>query len=775
MKHLTRNVLSLVLALVTMGVLLTSALAARTDTLILTTYPDTGAVTVSDTMFSSYPFIVDARIVTPNHADVTAMYDITYTWTLNDVFVSDDYYYEFYPYAGMQEYTLICTVVATHRSDGTQKVAYATWYPTMENIQNLSVSVTQNLGNYYFDDTTTESGTSVYDEICAVLERNDLTDLRQYQVYFIPNSNSVATLYGTSPCALTDLDEIYLSLHSTGRWVTQYIVTKNKVEVLTGQLTIDVEPYVGLDAFYSVTPGSSAVIDAEVFYEFWENNSTLSTLDSIQITGFSGMSGTLCYDHTAKEKNHTAVYGLTMYNSPNNRQHSIEDLTFFPTKTGNKYPTGSVTVSFLANGKDRNKKPVSLAGNIVILYTDTEPDTITYNCTGTNAMLNRSDFDAIYRSVTGTNTKNPAYTVRFLDLPVYGTLYRGYSDANHGTLGSTALTEQNRAVLSFSSNGTGESSLDNVAYVPLMHNNQGDSVRYVVYSGSKPLYVGTIIFTSRELVITYTTSDPTLTFSSLDFFSNNSPLINAQYIMFGTPSSGALYKDYENRTYVQPRDYFSYNTTHGVELLDNVTFVPKDGFLGTVEIPFTGNALVGGSISGKVRIYVTRHVFEDVDPNNWAAPYINRLYATGIISGTSTTTFSPNNEMKYGEALKMILVAAGYPKQSETGGTHWASNYLNFAYQKGFVPSKNIDLNAKVDRDTIAEIAAKALGLDKANSVDSGIVAPVDSNNGYVFALYNAGILNGTFVNGHNYFEGSKNIERDEVAKIICAINDYND
>ncbi len=770
MKHLTRHLLPLVLALVTMGVLLTSALAAQTDRLILTTYPDAGAMSSTD---KTSTFVVIADIVSATNTDVTEQYDIFYSWFLNDEPVSDKSYYTLPSQMGDEEYILECSVWAVHKTDGTQKTADVAWYLATENVKNISLTVTQNLGNYYFDDSTTESGTSVLDEICELLDISSSADLRQYEVSFIPNSSYVATFNGESTCALTDLDEAYLSLHATGKWVTQYTVTKNKFEVLTGLLTIDVAPYVGLDAFYSATPGDSAVIDADVFYDFWENNSTLATLDSIRITSVSGLSGTLCYDHDDKEKIHTFANGLTMYTDPTNRQSSIEDLTFFPSKTGGKYPTGSVTVSFLANGTDNNKKSVSLAGNIVILYTNAEPSTLSYDCTGTYILLNSDDFDAIYRTVTNTTTKNPSYTVRFLDLPAYGTLYRGYSDANYGTFGSTALTDQNRAVLSFSSNGTGESSLDNLAYVPLMHSNKGDSARYVVYANNKPLYVGTIQFTSRELVITYTTSADTLTFSSSDFFTSNSPLIHAQYLMFGNPSSGTLYKDYENGTRVQSRDYFSYNTMNNVNLLDNVTFVPKEGFLGTVEIPFTGHSLVGGSISGKVRIYVVRHVFEDVDPNNWAAPYINRLYATGIISGTSATTFSPNNEMKYGEALKMILIAAGYPKQSETGGTHWASNYLNLAYQNGIVATKNIDLNAKVDRNTIAEIAAKALGLNRASSVNSGIVGPSDSDNGYVFALYNAGILNGTFINGHNYFEGSKNIERDEVAKIICAINDY--
>lgn len=773
MKHLTRKLLPLVLALVTMGVLLTTALAARTDTLVITAKPETGIVSVSPNIVM--PFWVDVGIFNELGKNVTEEYHISYSWTLDGVPVSNKYYYDFYQKMEQTSYTLVCTVSAIHKADGTQKISSVTWYPTNKNVTNIYLTVTQNIGTYFFSDKTTHSGTSVFSEIYERLALTNMSDLNRYEVSFVPNSNYVADFNGPSTCRLVDLDDIYLSINSTGEWFTQYTVYMDEIAVLTGLLTIDVEPYTGMDAFYSSAPGEQTVIDASVFTDFWyKNNNSAATLNTVYITSVSGMSGTLCYDHSGNEKNHTSARGLTMYASPMNKQSHIADLTFFPTKTGSKYPTGTVTISFLASGTDRDKKTVSYVGNIVIMYSNTTPSDINYNCTGTYVMLDDDDFDTVYRQVTGTNAKNPSYTIRFLDLPKHGTLYRGYSDANYGTLGSIALTEQNRTTLNFYSNAVGETALDHLAYVPLAHNKMGDSARYAVYNGNTLVYVGTINFTSRELIITYTTSTM-IQFSSLDFFSGNSPLINAQYIMFGTPSSGTLYKDYANGTYVQPGDYFSYSTDYGINLLDNVAFVPKKDFTGVVEIPFSAQALLGGSVSGRVRIYVVKDVFSDVG-NHWAAPYINRLYATGIIQGTSngeTLTYSPENDMKYGEALKMILVAAGYPKQSETGGKHWASAYLDLAYSKGIVSSKSIDLNATVDRDTIAEIAAKALGLERASSITGGIIGPVDSTNGYVYALYNAGILNGSFVGGSNYFYGNKPITRAEVAKIICAINDY--
>ena len=86
MKHLTRHLLPLVLALVTIGALLTSALAARTDKLILTTYPEAGSLSHTD---KTSTFVVIPDIISATNTDVSEQYDIYYYWFLNDKSVSD--------------------------------------------------------------------------------------------------------------------------------------------------------------------------------------------------------------------------------------------------------------------------------------------------------------------------------------------------------------------------------------------------------------------------------------------------------------------------------------------------------------------------------------------------------------------------------------------------------------------------------------------------------------------------------------------------------------
>ncbi len=777
MKHLSRKILAVVLALLTISSLMTSAVALNTDTMELVATPEEGNITITrkaDTMFSVTPKVTDA-----NGKDVSDEYEFTFMWLLDGASVSQKSYYKMPKNVVLlEESFLLCSVTAEHIVDHTRKTSIVAWYPTDDLTKDINLTVSEKIGTFYFDSTDTQEGTSVLDQICEVLELSKKTDLAKYQVSFVSGNSPVAAFENIPVCNLDELNKLGLSVFSTGRWVADYSVTLNGEVVLTGVLTINVEQRVGADAFFSAKPGESVMIPADEFIRFWEENTTgYDTLESIYIINAFGLSGNLCYDHSYSEKQHTPANGMFMFlKAVNQFTKTLDDLTFVPVKIGNKYPEGTVTVEFIANGTGKNNAPVTLNGSFTILYSSAGVEDITYNCNGTHVMLNTADFTEVYRKATNSNVKNPVFSVRFLDLPQFGTLYRGYDESGYGVLNGTAVDQKNIDTLVFSSASNAENSLDKLAYIPKTGSANGDTVRYLVYSGNKVLYVGTVTFNSKEVIVTYTTTvDTAVKFSSADFFTAGSPLLQAQFLVFGNPYTGTLYKDYANGVRVQASDYFSYNANYGVNLLDNITYVPGEGYTGVVDIMFAATALTGGAVNGKVRIYVVHNnVFTDVASDNWAAPYINRLYATGVISGTSATTFSPDKNMTYGEALKMILLAAGCPKQSETGGTHWASKYLDYAYRNGFVSSNNINLDAPINRDAVAELAAKVLGMDIATSLNLGVVGPVDSTNGYVWALYNAGILNGSFdADGYNRYYGSQPITRAQVAKIICKISDY--
>ena len=72
----------------------------------------------------------------------------------------------------------------------------------------------------------------------------------------------------------------------------------------------------------------------------------------------------------------------------------------------------------------------------------------------------------------------------------------------------------------------------------------------------------------------------------------------------------------------------------------------------------------------------------------------------------------------------------------------------------------------------MAELAAKALGLSPETSIKTGIIGPTDTTNGYVYALYNRGIVGGDSSSGKNLYNPNSTLLRDEMAKIVCGVMD---
>ena len=61
--------------------------------------------------------------------------------------------------------------------------------------------------------------------------------------------------------------------------------------------------------------------------------------------------------------------------------------------------------------------------------------------------------------------------------------------------------------------------------------------------------------------------------------------------------------------------------------------------------------------------------FTDVDPSEWYYTYVQDLYDAGIVDGVTSTAFRPEGTVTFGQALKLVLMAAGYENQAPTG-TH---------------------------------------------------------------------------------------------------------
>ena len=104
--------------------------------------------------------------------------------------------------------------------------------------------------------------------------------------------------------------------------------------------------------------------------------------------------------------------------------------------------------------------------------------------------------------------------------------------------------------------------------------------------------------------------------------------------------------------------------------------------------------------------------FSDVPEDSWFYTDVMTLAESGVIGGYPDGTYRPTKKVTTGEALKMILLAAGYP-EPERAESHWARGYLNFAIDQGFlVRYQDItDLDVNMTRGLLAKLAANALGL----------------------------------------------------------------
>lgn len=168
----------------------------------------------------------------------------------------------------------------------------------------------------------------------------------------------------------------------------------------------------------------------------------------------------------------------------------------------------------------------------------------------------------------------------------------------------------------------------------------------------------------------------------------------------------------------------------------------------------------GGPISAERKLY------SDVTEDDWFYTYVSDLSNGNVISGYPDGTFQPGNSVTCGEALKLILLAAGYDAQ-DAAGSHWASGYLKLAVSKGLVNAENIpDLNAPISRLLVAQIAAKALGFSKLE-----IQAPfADTSDGYVLSLYENDIITGGYENGVLVYKPESSITRAEISAVVWRI-----
>ena len=395
---------------------------------------------------------------------------------------------------------------------------------------------------------------------------------------------------------------------------------------------------------------------------------------------------------------------------------------------------------------------------------------------GTAVPLTPADFQAFWHE---TYPQGQLTLIRFTSLPAFssGTLYRGYASAARP--GTAVKAEESYYF------GAGDHLLiQDVTFVPASRYTGPVSIPFEAYgsdgSGNQTYRSGRIfLFVNPAQVGTVSCSAPesgSAALSARDFLSIYTAVTGSQsgsfYIRFlEVPSSGSLYADSgaTRLTDASINDkVFSYSAigtlcyTAGTAREESVRYAVYSS---------AGEVLYVGTLAFSLRAG-EKNPYTDVKSTDWFYPYVMDLTESGVIGGNTATTYAPRNAVTWGEALKMVLLAAGYDEQP-SDGSHWASGYLSLALSEGIL-KESVPLREAITRGELAQLAAGALKLTLPASLEEVPFQDVPLTDGAapaIAALKEAGILEGTTLsNGQVVYRPAESLLRSEIAAIVWRI-----
>ena len=726
--------------------------------------------------------------VTLGTANITDEYNISYNWYEGGKLISSDDTYDL-PSDVVEEegkYTYVCFVMAVPKTSfsGATKSGSCAVTVVVQDLATAYAALPADEEYLDFDETNSRTPDSLYDQIYdAVNERSK--ERPEYIVFDTVPSTDVGsitakkdTAYYFSPRgSQADLANLSFEVDdgedSVGTYTAAFIAYDEDGNEYPGVLTISVEQSLGeMDVMYTTDDGDAVTLSGDDFEEFWLDTYSKGALTSISFTTLPRTSqGTLYYDYTSASRPGTRVRtGDDFYFDDDSRNRVlIDEVVFLPAEDYSGY----VSIPFEAEGENNRGKADTLSGDLCVLVSSGEVESVSYQVTAGGAVqMDEDDFLSVYQEATGS--RGSSFYIQLMELPDSGALYVDYT----GSSRDSALRERDLDDSFFYYSSSRQDEISDLTYVS--GSGLTDSFRYLAYSTSgELLYIGEVTFSRGDLTVRYTAGLSGVNFRASDFESLlGSSAAKDAYVTFSQPTSGTLIDTRTNKT-VTSSDKFYLGTD--LQNVSNVKYTPRSGQNGTVNIPFTlhaGTSALTGTAQITVRAAYTKS-FTDVKTTDWFYTAVMDMAEAGIIGGMTPTTYEPNSTLTNGQALKLILLAAGYSVPAQTG-KHWASGYLSLASREGLLPASGSitenTLDKNISRYDIAEVAAKALKLPSSTLKTSPFsdMAMSHASASYVLAMYEAGIVEGTTQsNGQVVYYGVNAIRRSEIATIVQRIYNY--
>jgi hypothetical protein len=495
---------------------------------------------------------------------------------------------------------------------------------------------------------------------------NETGDSLDY-VNFTPPSSNYGTLYynyispsnlGTVVTSGKELyrnDSPYLSdvafvpkSDYTGTVSISFIGTSDDGETFTGTVSITVGSTELSDVTYTTAKNTPKAFDASDFNSACVD-STGERLDYVILTPPLSSSGILYYDYSSSSDPGTAITSATkFYQSSSPR---LSDVTFVPAENF----SSTATIPYTGYNTDG----VSFSGTVEIIVGSSA--VVSYTTTMNSAKtFDADDFNVECIDETGEDL----YFVEFtLPSESYGILYFNYSSSQNRAL----VTEDTLYYMSDSPN------LSSVTFVPATNYEGTFTFKYTGYSIHGETYTGlvSINVTGASNDITYTTDVNTaVALKTADFNTVCTKVIgdDLDYVVFTLPSAsyGTLYYNYVSSTnkgtavpagaklYTDISPYITY-----------VKFVPAANYSGNVTISYTGYDVDGETFTGKIIIKVGTGTgskyFTDVGSTySWAAESVDYLYERDVVTGVTSTLYSPATSIKRGDFILMLYRALDF-------------------------------------------------------------------------------------------------------------------
>lgn len=683
------------------------------------------------------------------------------------------------------------TITATYWDDSNQKYTASANVVVSYSAKNVAtVTVYNSTDSYNLDDPDDDGDDSIVEQMEDYFDDTKNGYYGLASVEFNSRSDTYGSLSATtgreydvdgSSNSKYDISDVTFSPSSTKTGTATFDVTAN-VYRSNGKTTTPVSCTIsfkvvdgkasGGDVEYTASLGEDVQFRTSDFEDFWDDAYSRGELESVS---FKVSGGTL------RDSDGKTVGSKECYASPTRNQIDLDGVYFEPNSATSK-KAGTVKFSFTATGYARNSsKSTTRTGTVSITYMGGSPKDITYTVNANGSVnLKASDFTAAYKEATGS-TAPSGMTIVLQGVPRNGTLT--YTDSSKSKPTDVKLTSSNIKNRSFTTRSSGTNQINDVSY---SGNSGTDTIEYIAYSGNSAQFTGKIVFNGAptaptNLSVTFTsTNGAAATLSSAAFTTANATVMGKTYrLRFTAPTNGSLLLN-------------GATTAVGVDIfpssLGSVSYRPKAGFNGSDKCLFmaydasgnlTGSGTVNFVVVGNPANTTTPGTtpgassisqFKDVPATAWYRTELADLVSKGIIKGKSATSFAPRDNVTYGEALKMVLRAAGHTAEEGTGN-NWAINYKNLAVSKGWI-SNDIVLTNAISRAAMADLVAKVLGV-----ASSGAASPfADTANGYAIALYNTTprIFNGeTGKDGKLYFNGGDSLKREQICAVIYRVNQY--